>query len=679
MASLDDPALLLNMTMQLMQDIEDEFERKMQEEHRTESSPDQYERLRSIIQELHSLSDGLAKPTTRREARTTETPKLTEKISPYYNYCLSPHKPQNLFCKSASSFHHMDRILPSFMCISMSKVTKTHGKGVNCETLEATEPEINDKMIASLLDINRKTETRTSMDELHSNKQGCFNKHPMNKISVKRSSDGESETIKRQVIQGAAHRGRYASGYEDLSNGSTNKTSARLISLLNSVLNLHSGVKATDTEEAVPPTEVKVIPKNTNSTDLSQVLDDLFKVVTFKISNEAFSKLFFPDDSNAESNASNKLTSATNSNIMSEDIFPPKAVKKDKTTMTEIRSRKFPDERLAGRKENTALSQFDQNYQIKHHNGKKNIEKILRDMDEIIAKQFGRVNPQRLSATTGSPLHMDEILQQMQILIDSSSGTPSEEPSNHIKKFESTVKQDRKGMSEITDEMDKLLHIEGVKSPSKTSSASDFQSILDQMDAVIQEQKTFAVNAGTLRALRSRRRRSIWEKGHKNHLFRSRLLVLPTKYRTILSTKETNEEPCTLPYVDVAYKVCILPVLDRQLSWHDARQYCRSRGLELVMDSAVIKGRKHFNYQLGETGSRERWTLWVGGRKDDEGKWEWIDGIPVPSFLWSKNQPRTYDQDSIPAGTCMAIHGFSEYYGTALPCHHRRRFVCQKM
>lgn len=144
------------------------------------------------------------------------------------------------------------------------------------------------------------------------------------------------------------------------------------------------------------------------------------------------------------------------------------------------------------------------------------------------------------------------------------------------------------------------------------------------------------------------------------------------------TANKPNQELCTLPFVDVAYKVCILPVLDRQLSWHDARQYCRSRSLELAMDSAVIKGRKHFNNQLGEIGSRERWTLWVGGRKD-EGKWEWSDGIPVPDFLWSKNQPRTFDRDSTPAGTCMAIHGFSEYYGAALPCHHRRRFVCQKM
>ncbi|XP_064111555.1 uncharacterized protein LOC135219054 [Macrobrachium nipponense] len=51
----------------------------------------------------------------------------------------------------------------------------------------------------------------------------------------------------------------------------------------------------------------------------------------------------------------------------------------------------------------------------------------------------------------------------------------------------------------------------------------------------------------------------------------NRLLIT---YGLAPHTRETNEEPCTLPYVDVAYKVCILPVLDRQLSWHDARQYC---------------------------------------------------------------------------------------------------------
>ncbi|XP_066983662.1 uncharacterized protein [Macrobrachium rosenbergii] len=430
-------------------------------------------------------------------------------------------------------------LLPSSMCISVSKVPRTHGKGVNSETLRATEQGINHKIIASLVDINREIETRTSRDESYGKVHGCFNKHPMNKISVKSSTDGESETIKRQVIQGATHTGRYASGYEDTSNGKNNKTSAKLISLLESVLNLHSGVEqTTDTEEAVLPTEVKAIPTNTNSTDLSAVVDDLFKVVTFKISREAFSKLFFPDDSNRYSNASNKLTSKTNSNIMRENTFPQKPVENERTIKTEIRNRKVPDERLAGEKENTALSQFDKNYQIKHHNREKNIETILKDMDELIAKHFGRVKSHRLTATTRSPLHMDAILQQMQILIDSSSEISSEHSSNYIKKFESTVKQDHKGMPEIIDEMDKLLHVEGVKPSSKTSSASDFQSILDQMEAVTQEQKKFAANEGTSGALRSRRRRSLWEKDRKNYLSRSRLLVPPTKYRSFLSTKD---------------------------------------------------------------------------------------------------------------------------------------------
>ncbi|XP_066948375.1 uncharacterized protein [Macrobrachium rosenbergii] len=90
MASLDDSAMLLNMTMQLMENIEDEFERKIrEEEHRTESSTDHYERLRSIIQELHSLSGGLVKQTTRRQVRPTATPRPTAN-KPNQELCTLP-------------------------------------------------------------------------------------------------------------------------------------------------------------------------------------------------------------------------------------------------------------------------------------------------------------------------------------------------------------------------------------------------------------------------------------------------------------------------------------------------------------------------------------------------------------------------------------------------------------
>ncbi|KAK7074794.1 hypothetical protein SK128_008780 [Halocaridina rubra] len=140
--------------------------------------------------------------------------------------------------------------------------------------------------------------------------------------------------------------------------------------------------------------------------------------------------------------------------------------------------------------------------------------------------------------------------------------------------------------------------------------------------------------------------------------------------------------PCSFPYVEIAYKMCILPELEQRLTWVDAVDYCRALGLELAYDSVVIKARRYFNDLLGESGTRERWPIWIGGKQETneagESHWVWTDGTSVPSFLWQEGKPRTW-VDTYSGGLCMIMDGYAQYYPDSLPCHYKRRFVCQRL
>lgn len=142
-----------------------------------------------------------------------------------------------------------------------------------------------------------------------------------------------------------------------------------------------------------------------------------------------------------------------------------------------------------------------------------------------------------------------------------------------------------------------------------------------------------------------------------------------------------GKAPCSSPYIQIAYRMCIFLEVDQRLSWNDANEYCKSRGMELAMDSVVIKSRRYLNNELGAGGSRVRWPMWVGSKRQESERgellWQWNDGTNVPTFLWADGQPRTYDRVTAPDGVCMFLDGFQEYYGSSLPCHFKRRFVCE--
>ncbi|XP_045585042.1 uncharacterized protein [Procambarus clarkii] len=142
-----------------------------------------------------------------------------------------------------------------------------------------------------------------------------------------------------------------------------------------------------------------------------------------------------------------------------------------------------------------------------------------------------------------------------------------------------------------------------------------------------------------------------------------------------------RHRPCESPFEEIAYRMCILQETTLKLSWGDARDYCRRRGAELAQDAVVIKTRRFLNDLYGESGTRSRWPIWVGGIERSEGGervWKWVDGSVVPSFIWSDDQPRPFTLQQAPDGTCMFLDGYKRFYAASLPCHLKRRFVCQR-
>ncbi|XP_063869493.1 uncharacterized protein LOC135105240 isoform X2 [Scylla paramamosain] len=150
---------------------------------------------------------------------------------------------------------------------------------------------------------------------------------------------------------------------------------------------------------------------------------------------------------------------------------------------------------------------------------------------------------------------------------------------------------------------------------------------------------------------------------------------------TTTTTTEKREKPCLPPFEQIAYRMCILQEMQLKLSWSDAQEFCRERGAELAQDMTVIKTRRFLNDMYGEDGTRSRWPVWVGGRRAGEQQtWRWsgfAGDLEVPSFMWAPGEPRAYSSDLMPEGVCMILDGYRRFHGASLPCHLRRRFVCE--
>jgi len=110
---------------------------------------------------------------------------------------------------------------------------------------------------------------------------------------------------------------------------------------------------------------------------------------------------------------------------------------------------------------------------------------------------------------------------------------------------------------------------------------------------------------------------------------------------------------------------------EEELSWPEARDFCRSQGASLA-EPTTVKQVKEVAGLLNEDGTR--WgTFWVGARNGNTDTYTWLNGGEAVSAGWRKRQPSTKDP-----WRCVAIIWAASDTGLEVwRCKNHGRFICQ--
>ncbi|XP_075946805.1 uncharacterized protein LOC142948576 [Anarhichas minor] len=106
-------------------------------------------------------------------------------------------------------------------------------------------------------------------------------------------------------------------------------------------------------------------------------------------------------------------------------------------------------------------------------------------------------------------------------------------------------------------------------------------------------------------------------------------------------------------------------------NWTLGRDYCQSKGADL----AVIKSQEEMLFINGLYGSDKE--VWIGLTDGGvEGQWKWIDGTPMTTTFWGKDQPNSFDgrnQD------CVEFWHSAKGKGTWNDemCNIEQQFICE--
>ncbi|XP_076583544.1 uncharacterized protein LOC143318905 [Chaetodon auriga] len=73
-------------------------------------------------------------------------------------------------------------------------------------------------------------------------------------------------------------------------------------------------------------------------------------------------------------------------------------------------------------------------------------------------------------------------------------------------------------------------------------------------------------------------------------------------------------------------------------NWKLSRDYCQNKGADL----AIITSQEEMNFINGLYPSDKE--VWIGLTDEGvEGQWKWVDGTPMTTSFWGKNQPNSFD------------------------------------
>lgn len=124
-------------------------------------------------------------------------------------------------------------------------------------------------------------------------------------------------------------------------------------------------------------------------------------------------------------------------------------------------------------------------------------------------------------------------------------------------------------------------------------------------------------------------------------------------------------------------------MLHRELSWHDAKKDCETRGLRLLTLSTKEENealRDYFNIRIWGTGPVAdiiHWYLWTSGTDaETEGTWKWATtGRNFTHSTWlSKDEPNGGDKEN-----CMELRmvAWDHCLWNDANCESKKRYICE--
>lgn len=105
----------------------------------------------------------------------------------------------------------------------------------------------------------------------------------------------------------------------------------------------------------------------------------------------------------------------------------------------------------------------------------------------------------------------------------------------------------------------------------------------------------------------------------------------------------------------------------RNKSWDEARQDCKSRGADLVIINTQQE--QEFVSSLNK-------EVWIGlSDVNVEGQWRWVDGTPLTTKFWAKDQPNSYkgEQDCVKLWLTPPLENWNDE-----KCSIIHSWVCEK-
>ncbi|XP_077936687.1 uncharacterized protein LOC120825480 isoform X1 [Gasterosteus aculeatus] len=107
-------------------------------------------------------------------------------------------------------------------------------------------------------------------------------------------------------------------------------------------------------------------------------------------------------------------------------------------------------------------------------------------------------------------------------------------------------------------------------------------------------------------------------------------------------------------------------------NWTAAREYCQNKGADL----AIVKSQDEMLFVNGLYSNEKE--VWIGLTDGGvEGEWKWVDGTPLTTTFWGKDQPNSFDgrnQD------CVEFWHRTDGRGTWNDenCNIKQQFICEK-